>query len=144
MSAPSPLNRVLLVEDNCTHQRFAQLVLERAGFAVDVAWNGAEALVALGQRDYAVVLMDCIMPVLTGCQATRRIRSGSGNVRNPNIPIIGISADVVGSNARACLSAGMDDWLSKPVTPQALQEIVTKWLPCVGTPPTAPRQTVQA
>lgn len=128
MPVTSHMSRVLLVEDNSTHQRFARIVLEKAGGAVDVAQNGREALLALAERDYALVLMDCLMPVMSGVEAARQIRAGSAGVRNPNIPIVGISANAFRDNQCQCLAAGMNDWISKPVTALALLEIVERWL----------------
>lgn len=121
------LHRALLVEDNEANQNYARIVLEKCGFAVDTAWNGAEAIKFLAERDYAVVLMDCIMPVMTGVEATKRIRDGSAKARNPNIPIIGITANAYQSNCNACMLAGMSDWITKPVGAEALREIVLKW-----------------
>ena len=94
---------------------------------VDIAWNGAEAVGLQAERDYTVVLMDCIMLVMRGVEATERIRDGSANVWNPDIPIIGITASAFQSNREACMLAGMSDWITKPVSAEALREIVLKW-----------------
>ena len=123
----SSVSRVLLAEDNRTCQDFVRIVLGRFGFKVDVVWNGAEAIEALSKEDYALVLMDCLMPIMNGAEATRLIRSGSTNARDPKIPIIAITANAFQSNADACKLAGMNDYLTKPVSAVALREVALKW-----------------
>jgi len=106
--------------------------LARLGLEVDLARNGAEALEFLSRNNYALVLMDCVMPVMGGIEATRQIRDGSANSRNPDIPIIAITADAMPENLKACKLAGMNDCLTKPVNSAALRETVQKWLPVAG------------
>lgn len=122
-------NCVLLVEDEAINYKYVRLVLAKVGLDVDVACNGAEAIEATSMKDYALVLMDCRMPVMSGLEATKRIRNGSALSRNPNIPIIALTADVLQSNQEACIAAGMNDWATKPISPAALTLIVQKWLP---------------
>ncbi|MFZ4777417.1 MAG: response regulator [Terrimicrobiaceae bacterium] len=122
-------NCVLLVEDEAVNYKFVRLVLAKVGVDVDVACNGVEAIEATSMKDYALVLMDCRLPVMSGLEATKRIRNGSALSRNPNIPIIALTADVIQSNQQACIAAGMNDWATKPISPAALTEIVQKWLP---------------
>jgi len=130
MTASSPVSpalRVLLAEDSEPCQNFVRIVLRQAGIAVDVVWNGAEAIEALSKTDYALVLMDCLMPVMGGVETTRLIRSGTSGALNPDIPIIAITANAFQSNADACKLAGMNDYLTKPVSAVALREAVQKW-----------------
>ena len=98
------------------------------GLEVDVASNGAEAIEFLSRTDYALVLMDCLMPVMDGIEATKRIRDGSAGTRNMDMLIIAITADVMPENLRSCKLAGMNDWITKPVRSTALRESVERWL----------------
>lgn len=122
-----PTLRVLLAEDSEPCQTFVRIVLRQAGIAVDVVGNGAEAIEALSKTDYPLVLMDCLMPVMGGTETTRLIRSGTSGALNPDIPIIAITANAFPSNADACKLAGMNDYLTKPVSAVALREVVQKW-----------------
>ena len=99
----------------------------QSGLDLDIVSNGVEAIEALAKSDYALVLMDCLMPVMGGAETTRLIRSGSTNARDPEIPIIAITANAFQSNADACKLAGMNDYITKPVSAVALREVVQKW-----------------
>ena len=110
---------------------FATLVLERAGLDIDVAGNGSEAIEALLRAEYALILMDCIMPVMDGLEATKRIRASEFLGRNQGIPIIAITACAFQSDQEECIAAGMDDWVTKPVGVAALRQVVEKWLPSI-------------
>lgn len=122
---------VLLVEDEAINYKYVRIVLSKAGLDVDIACNGVEAVEATSMKDYALVLMDCRMPLMSGLEATRMIRSSPAS-RNRSIPIIAFTADVLASNHEACLAAGMNDFVTKPITAAALTEIVQKWLPTSG------------
>jgi len=113
--------RILLVEDNRINQKVASGILSRQGHHVDIAENGEQALASLAAADYDVVLMDCQMPVLDGFEATRRLRSSS-SVRNPAIPVIALTANAMQGDREECLAAGMNDYLSKPLSDQAVRE----------------------
>jgi CheY-like chemotaxis protein len=113
--------RVLVAEDNIVNQKFIQILLKKMGFRCDVVANGLEALAALDQIPYDLVLMDCQMPELDGFEATRRIRSRTDRVRF--IPIIALTANVMPGAADACLAAGMNEYMSKPVR---LEELLSK------------------
>jgi signal transduction histidine kinase/DNA-binding response OmpR family regulator len=108
--------QILLVEDNPINQKLARLMLGRYGYDADLAANGLEAVEALDARSYDVILMDVQMPVLDGCEATRRIRRRWGS----SPWIIAMTANALAGDRDACLDAGMDDYLGKPVRPQAL------------------------
>ena len=136
--------RILLVEDNATNQKLATALLRRQGHEVDVAANGLEALAALAQNDYRMVLMDCRMPVMDGFAATAAIRNAEGNVRDPRIPIIAMTADAMGGDRERVLEAGMDDYLSKPIDGPRLAAMVQLWMqgrPDDSAPPLRPAHT---
>jgi PAS domain S-box-containing protein len=121
---------LLLVEDNMVNQKVAQAMIKRLGHQVDAVSNGEEAVKILQMVNYDLVLMDCQMPIMDGYQATRAIRSGSiGQVLNPNIPIVALTANVVQEDRDACFASGMDDFLSKPFDIQSLIAVFAKWLP---------------
>ncbi|HEX7370387.1 MAG TPA: ATP-binding protein [Rhodanobacteraceae bacterium] len=120
--------RVLLVEDHPVNQKVAQKLLERLGLAVDIAENGEIALEKLHQNAYAMVLMDCQMPVLDGYSATRRLREIENEQGKPRMPVIAMTAHAMSGDRERCLQAGMDDYLSKPLDRQLLEQTLTRWL----------------
>jgi PAS domain S-box-containing protein len=103
--------RILLVEDNATNQKMVLRMLEKFGYRADSAFHGLEALEALGRSTYDVVLMDVQMPEMDGLEATRLIRAGDG----PQPRIVAMTANAMESDRQACLAAGMDDYVSKPI-----------------------------
>jgi CheY-like chemotaxis protein len=107
---------------------------------VDVAANGLEAIRALAKASYELVLMDCQMPELDGFEATRRIRSLGAKTLNPKTPIIAMTANAMQGDMQACLDAGMDDYIAKPIRSSALMEKVDRWL--VGGPLTGGRRKI--
>lgn len=110
--------RVLVADDNRVNTRVLEMTLGRAGHTVVVVENGEQALEALADADYDVVLMDLNMPVMDGLKATKLFRFGA--LGAPHVPIIGLTADVTGSVHERCREAGMDDCLSKPIEPHIL------------------------
>ncbi|MCC6540178.1 MAG: response regulator [Bryobacterales bacterium] len=120
-SAP-PARPVLIAEDNLVNQKVALRLLATLGFEAEIAANGAEALAALGRAQYALVLMDCQMPEMDGFEATRRIRA-SGSA----IPIIAMTANAMKGDRELCLEAGMDDYLTKPISLAALDAALKQW-----------------
>jgi two-component system, sensor histidine kinase and response regulator len=123
MQTPSPA-RVLLVEDNDINQIVAREILQDAGFTVDVADNGQIGLGMVQQTDYALVLMDMQMPVMDGLTATREIRKLAGCAQ---LPIIAMTANAMQRDRDRCMEAGMNDFLGKPVDPDALCATARLW-----------------
>jgi len=125
--------KVLLVEDNPINQKVATHMLAALGLTVDAVANGEDALAALAKKSYGLVLMDCQMPVLDGYETTRRIRKQEeSSVRSEainHIPVIALTAHAMDGDRRLCLSAGMDDYLSKPFKRNQLREVLGRWLP---------------
>ncbi|MGH8190499.1 MAG: ATP-binding protein [Rhodanobacteraceae bacterium] len=119
---------VLLVEDHPVNQKVARKLLERLGLTVDVADNGEIALDRLHGHPYAMVLMDCQMPVLDGYSATRRLREIEAAQGKPRTPVIAMTAHAMSGDRERCLQAGMDDYLSKPLDRQLLEQTLARWL----------------
>ena len=124
--------RILLAEDNPVNQKLATRLLQRLGAEVQVAANGLEAVQALRTADFDAVLMDCQMPEMDGYEATRQIRSTEAPVRNPNIPVIALTAHALATDRTRCLAAGMNDYLTKPINPIALQQALSRVLPAAA------------
>ena len=124
--------RVLLAEDNLTNQLVALRILQKMGIQADVAANGAEALKSLASVPYDLVLMDVQMPEMDGLEATRRIRDPHSAVQNHRIPIVAMTAHAMHGDRERCLAAGMDAYIQKPVTLQALAAALEEWLPQNG------------
>lgn len=118
--------RVLLAEDNPVNQKVAVLTLERLGYRVDVVADGRAAVEAARRGDYAVVLMDCQMPVLDGFGATAEIRQAGG--AGAGVPIIAMTANALEGDRERCLAAGMNDYVAKPVTRRILREALATWV----------------
>ncbi|MGO9016232.1 MAG: response regulator [Dissulfurispiraceae bacterium] len=121
--------RILVAEDNVTNQEVAMGVLKKMGLRVDVVANGAEAVRALEVLPYDLVLMDCQMPEMDGYEAARQIRNPQSGVLDHQIPIIAMTANALKGDREKCLDAGMNDYVAKPVYPQALAKALEKWLP---------------
>ncbi len=120
--------RLLLAEDNAINQLVAVKMLEKMGYRVDVAANGQEALAAVRDLPYDLVLMDCQMPEMDGFEATRHIRDPQSAVLNHQVPVIAMTAYAMKSDREKCLEAGMDDYLSKPVQAAQLAVVLERWL----------------
>jgi CheY-like chemotaxis protein len=113
--------RILLAEDNAVNQKLALRLLSRMGHATDLVEDGQAAVDALAENDFDLVLMDVQMPRLDGLEATRQIRE-----RWPDRPIhiIGLTANAMAGDREACLAAGMNDYVSKPIRPEELARAI--------------------
>ncbi|GAB3549246.1 hypothetical protein GCM10027343_30670 [Noviherbaspirillum agri] len=117
--------RVLVADDNPVNREVALRLLEKQGCIAEGAVDGAQAIQMHGAAPYALILMDCNMPVLDGYQTTQRIRAMEGSGRRT--PIVALTAGGPGE-AERCLAAGMDDFLPKPLHPRALAGVLERWL----------------
>jgi signal transduction histidine kinase/ActR/RegA family two-component response regulator len=124
-AAPMRPLQVLLAEDNTVNSRVARYMLEKMGHHVRQVANGEETLAAWSEGGYDVVLMDCQMPVKDGYQTTREIRQREG--RDTHTPIVAMTANAMKGDRDLCLEAGMDDYLCKPVDPEALRAALERW-----------------
>jgi CheY-like chemotaxis protein len=117
---------VLLVEDNKINQLVASKLLQKFGYAYIIAENGEEALKALAERVFDVILMDCQMPVMDGFEATQTIRLMEEKT-GEHIPIIGLTANALDGDRARCLDCGMDDYSTKPIKISELEEKINFW-----------------
>ncbi|MHB8572936.1 MAG: response regulator [Candidatus Dormibacteria bacterium] len=114
---------VLLVDDDARLQLLGRKVLERAGFAVQVAGDGETAVALVRERAPALVLMDISMPVMDGIEATRLIKE-----HDPSVPVIAVTAHAMSGDRERFAAVGCDDFLAKPYEIKALLEVVTRFL----------------
>jgi len=135
--------RILVVDDQQVNQQLAMLRLQGWGHRVDVVSNGKEAVEAVRQIPYDLILMDCQMPEMDGYEATSEIRRREASQRKHlsiheaqtgtiRIPIIAMTANAMAGDREKCLDAGMDDYLAKPIKAVQLAEVLSKWLPAVA------------
>lgn len=117
--------RLLLVEDNPVNQKVATRMLEQLGLPCDLAVNGKQALEACADQEYDLILMDCQMPEMDGLEATRRLRRQT-EMRQP--VIVALTANASSEDRAACMAAGMDDFLTKPIKRNQLHTVLEKWL----------------
>ncbi len=119
---------ILVAEDHPLNQKVAQLYLDELGFPAHIVSNGGEAIEAVANTEYSLVLMDCQMPEIDGFSATRAIREAE-KLSNKHIPIIAMTAHSMSGDRERCLEVGMDDYIAKPVEPEHLRKLLEKWLP---------------
>lgn len=127
--------RILMAEDNAINQRVGKLILQRAGFSIDLVSDGNEALEAHRAQPYDVILMDCQMPKMDGFEASRQIRL----LGSKQPAIIAVTANALVGERERCLAAGMDDYLSKPFQAEQLVAVVKKWAAHTGDSSGAPK-----
>ncbi|HEX4164056.1 MAG TPA: response regulator [Bryobacteraceae bacterium] len=113
-----------MAEDNAINQRVGKLILQRAGFEIDLVSDGNEAVSSHRTAPYDVILMDCQMPTMDGFEASRQIR----RLDRPQPAIIAVTANALLGERERCLEAGMDDYLSKPFQAEQLVAVVRKWI----------------
>jgi len=117
MAGRHPL-RILLAEDNAVNQKLALRLLAQMGYRADLASNGIEAVESVERQPYDVVLMDVQMPEMDGLEASRRINANHPDGRRPRI--VAMTANAMAGDREACLAAGMDDYITKPIRVEAL------------------------
>ena len=116
---------VLLAEDNPVNQVVALHMLENLGCQVETAGDGREAVEAMLETRFDLVLMDCQMPEMDGYTATMQIRRQESGTRHT--PVIAMTANAMVSDRDKCIQAGMDDFISKPVNPKRLTQVIARW-----------------
>jgi PAS domain S-box-containing protein len=121
--------QILLVEDEPINQEVSCWLLQEVGLIVDLAEDGAQAVEMARQNRYALILMDMQLPVMNGIEATRIIRTLEGYA---NIPILAMTANAFTEDRQACVEAGMNDHIGKPVVPESLYDTLLHWLTKVG------------
>ncbi len=122
--------RILVAEDNPINQRVMKHLLSRAGYIVEIAENGVDALEKAKQQGrWDMILMDCQMPVMDGFEATRIIRKDKSLIR---VPIVAVTANASLDERDRCLAAGMDDYLAKPISRKALDTVIQRWIEPAG------------
>jgi signal transduction histidine kinase/CheY-like chemotaxis protein len=129
LPAPSDgVLRVLLVEDTDMNRQLMRILLAKSGCIIDEVENGWLALEALEQRQYDLVLMDCMMPVMDGYEATRRLRAREAATGAARMPVIALTASAIRGDRERCLEAGMDDYLAKPFTAAQFAATAGRWV----------------
>ncbi|GEM_PF-928594 len=127
--------QILLAEDNLINQKIICAMLQQLGCQVIVAENGTQVLRHLKQYSFDLIFMDCYMPELDGFSTTRIIRALEKD-NSQHIPIIALTADAMADNRKACIAAGMDDYLTKPMNLKDLQIVLARYLPVTPSPAT--------
>lgn len=118
---------LLLVEDNEINQMVAQGMLTRLGYSTDIAADGVQALRMTEEHSYQAVLMDCHMPRMDGYSATRELRRRERD-HGRHLPVIAMTASALAEDRERCLAAGMDDYVSKPVSAEELEQGLARWV----------------
>ncbi len=126
----SPHNyRLLVVEDDKLNQKVIEIMLNKLGYHTGLAADGEEALFLLKTEAFDLVLMDCSMPLMDGYLATEKIRDPATGLKNPQIPIVALTARAMQGDREKCLNAGMNDYLPKPIHCDELKGVLNRWLP---------------
>ncbi len=133
-ASPTRQPRVLVVEDDPLNQMIVCTMLANAGCQAFTANNGSEALYRVGAEAFDLVLMDWQMPDIDGLEVTRRLRAGAAGARGKSVPIVALTANAFTEDRAACLAAGMNDFLTKPVLAANLQAAVRRWVEVENAP----------
>ncbi len=118
---------ILLVEDNAVNRTVANIMIKKIGLNVDMANDGYKCLEMLNEKHYDMILMDCQMPEMDGFETTALIRSGNCGINSQDIVIVALTAHAMEGYREKCLEAGMNDYLSKPVSIPAMKDMFFKW-----------------
>lgn len=119
---------LLVAEDEPVSQIVIQRLLARLGYSADIVATGVEALAALKKKKYALVLMDCQMPEMTGTEVTATVRSLPPGSMNREVPIVALTANVFAGERERFMAAGMNDFVAKPYDPDTVKRVLVKWL----------------
>lgn len=120
--------RILVAEDDTLNQRVIQMILKGLGCQCDIVSNGKQALTAYNDNVYHLILMDYEMPEMNGLEATKEIRSQEKTRGKQPVPIIALTGHSREEEKNSCLTAGMNAYVSKPLTSEGLRQILEKWL----------------
>jgi CheY-like chemotaxis protein/HPt (histidine-containing phosphotransfer) domain-containing protein len=123
---------ILIAEDNPTNQIVMKNLMGRLGYSIDVAGNGIEAIAMIARKPYGLLITDCNMPEMDGYELTRRLRADEAATGRKRLPIVALTGDALAGAAQYCLDVGMDDYLSKPVAIDLLDQAVQRWLPAAA------------
>src|SRR4051794_12073878 len=134
-AAPVSEQPMLVVEDNAVNRRVIEAMLTKRGFAVECTANGREGLERIAEREYALVFMDCQMPELDGYEATAALREREA--AGEHLTVVAMTAHAMKGDRERCLAAGMDDYLAKPLRPEALDAVLERWLHAPAAAPEA-------
>ena len=119
---------LLLVEDNVVNIKVAHVMLTKLGLSFDIAMDGQEALTLLDKNRYDLILMDCQLPIMDGYEATRHFRLIEKERHSPHTPVIALTANAMQGDRETCLQAGMDDYMTKPISMASLRQKLQLWL----------------
>lgn len=128
-------SRILLAEDNPVNQMVALDMLKKLGYTADVVTTGKEAIEALRQKPYDLVLMDCQMPEMDGFETVTRIRAGQPGASGPDVPVVAVTAHAMKGDRDRCIASGMNDYISKPLQRSELAQVLDRWLSKKTAPP---------
>jgi signal transduction histidine kinase/CheY-like chemotaxis protein len=131
---PGRQERILVVDDNPINQTVMARLLEQRGFTVDLAPDGRDAVPISSAVPYSLVFMDCQMPDVDGYQATREIRAREAQSGRPRTPVVAMTANAMSGDREACIEAGMDDYVSKPLAVEELERVLSQWMAPPGPP----------
>ena len=129
---PNWQGKILVAEDNPINQKIVVRLLERRGLIVDTAMNGRDAVQMASDNQYAMIFMDCQMPEMDGYQATGALRAREETESGVRTPIVAMTANAMVGDRELCLRAGMDDYVSKPLTVTELERVLSRWTPAAG------------